>query len=55
LHSLAPAAATELLTEVTAEIKPATAFVGSFGTVMLVHAGPGVVGLAWWWDDPVQV
>jgi DegV family protein with EDD domain len=54
LHSLAPEQAEELLAGVRAELEPATAFVGTFGTVMLVHTGPGVVGLAWWWDDPDQ-
>lgn len=55
LHSLAAVAAEYLLGEVRDEFEPATTFVGSFGSVMLVHAGPGVVGLAWWWEDPVQV
>ena len=36
--------------EVNEEIEPATAFVGSFGTVMVVHTGPGLVGLAWRWE-----
>ena len=54
LHSLAANAADKLLAGVRAEVEPAEAFVGSFGTVMLVHAGPGVAGLAWWWDGPDQ-
>lgn len=54
LHSLAPAAADRLLADVRTGIEPALAFVGSFGSVMLVHAGPGVVGLAWWWKDAAQ-
>ena len=33
-----------------AECEPATAFLGTFGTVMLVHTGPGLVGLAWRWE-----
>ncbi len=52
LHSLAESAADALLADVRAAIEPVEAFVGSFGTAMLVHAGPGVAGLAWWWDDP---
>ena len=53
LHSLVPAAAEHVLADLRRDIEPATAFVGSFGSVMLVHAGPGVAGLAWWWaDDP---
>ncbi len=54
LHSLAPQAAEELLAAVAGRIEPATAFVGSFGTGMFIHTGPGVVGLAWWWDDPEE-
>ena len=34
---------------VRAEVEPATAFSASFGTVMVVHTGPGLAGLAWWW------
>jgi len=51
LHALAPASATELLTRVTAEVEPEESFVGEFGPVMVVHTGPGLSGLAWWWDD----
>jgi DegV family protein with EDD domain len=52
LHSLAPAAAERLLADVRTAVEPATAFVGSFGSVILVHTGPGLAGLAWWWADP---
>lgn len=50
LHALAPDAARKLLDRVEAEVTPETAFVGEFGSVMVVHTGPGLVGLAWWWD-----
>lgn len=30
----------------------ATALVTGFGPGMVAHTGPGVVGLAWWWEDP---
>ena len=30
---------------------PATSFVGQFGTVMIAHTGPGLAGLAWWWES----
>ena len=50
LHSLAEEAAGQLLAAVCEETPPHTAFVGPFGTGMLVHSGPGVVGLAWWWQ-----
>jgi DegV family protein with EDD domain len=50
LHALAPHRAEELLAAVSAEVAPATAFVGEFSPAMVVHAGPGLVGLAWWWE-----
>jgi DegV family protein with EDD domain len=49
LHALNPAGAAFLLDAVRAEVEPATAFVGTFGPVMVAHTGPGVTGLAWWW------
>lgn len=50
LHALAPAGAETLLERVRSEVEPATAFSGPFGTVMVVHTGPGLVGLAWRWE-----
>lgn len=50
LHAAAPEAAARLLEEVEAHAEPANAFVGTFGPVMVVHTGPGLVGLAWWWE-----
>jgi DegV family protein with EDD domain len=50
LHAQAEAEAQELLDAVRQEVEPATAFLGTFGTVMLVHTGPGLVGLAWRWE-----
>jgi DegV family protein with EDD domain len=50
LHALAPERAVELLEAVCDEVEPATAFVGEFSPAMVVHAGPGLVGLAWWWE-----
>ena len=50
LHALAPDGARLLLDRVEAEVTPETAFIGEFGSVMVVHTGPGLVGLAWWWD-----
>jgi len=52
LHAQAEASANELLARVRAEVDPATAFVGPFGSVMVVHTGPGLVGLAWRWEPP---
>jgi DegV family protein with EDD domain len=51
MHAAEPAVAEELLAEVRRRCEPATAFVGSFSPVMVAHTGPGLVGLAWWWDD----
>jgi DegV family protein with EDD domain len=50
LHALAVDVAHDLLARVTAGETPATAFVGEFGPVMVVHTGPGLAGLAWWWE-----
>jgi DegV family protein with EDD domain len=52
LHALDPAGAAWLLDQVSAEVRPATALVGTFGPVMVAHTGPGVTGLAWWWEEP---
>jgi DegV family protein with EDD domain len=49
-HALRPEAADELLHSVERAITPASAFVGEFGSVMVAHTGPGLVGLAWWWE-----
>lgn len=50
LHAAAPDPAARLLERVEAHRAPATAFMGEFGPVMVVHTGPGLVGLAWWWE-----
>ncbi|MBM3675499.1 MAG: hypothetical protein FJW88_11250 [Actinobacteria bacterium] len=41
----------DLLARVEREVTPLRAFVGQFGSVKVAHTGPGLVGLAWWWDD----
>ncbi|MEZ5169120.1 MAG: DegV family protein [Acidimicrobiia bacterium] len=53
MHALARPVAEELLDRVTADIQPADAFIGEFGSVMVVHTGPGLAGLAWWWEPGV--
>jgi DegV family protein with EDD domain len=53
LHALAPEAAARLLERVEAEVTPTTKFIGEFGSVMVVHTGPGLYGLAWWWE-PIE-
>ncbi|MCZ7527130.1 MAG: DegV family protein [Acidimicrobiia bacterium] len=50
LHAMAPEPARRLLEKVTEAAEPDTAFLGEFGSVMVVHTGPGLVGLAWRWD-----
>jgi DegV family protein with EDD domain len=49
LHAEAERDAQLLLKRVLAHHRPATAFLGPFGSVMVVHTGPGLVGLAWRW------
>jgi DegV family protein with EDD domain len=51
LHALQPEVAEELLRQVRSYVEPTTAFVGSFSPVMVAHTGPGLAGLAWWWED----
>lgn len=48
LHSMDEAVAKALLDDVYRRVEPASAFVGSFSSVMLAHTGPGLAGLAWW-------
>jgi DegV family protein with EDD domain len=55
LHAQAEDDARELLDRVRREVEPVTAFVAPFGRVMLVHTGPGLVGLAWRWEHPSEL
>lgn len=50
LHALARPVAETLLDRL-ADQQPVEAFVGAFGPVMVVHTGPGLTGIAWWWDE----
>jgi DegV family protein with EDD domain len=54
LHALRGDDAAALLDKVRAEVEPVTALVGTFGPVMVAHTGPGVIGLAWWWELRAQ-
>ena len=54
LHALGNEEAARLLEAVRSEVSPATEFMGYFGTVMVVHSGPGLTGIAWWWDERIQ-
>lgn len=49
-HSMDPEPAEHMLKQVTSTIEPGEAFVGEFGPAMVTHAGPGVVGMSWWWE-----
>ena len=52
LHALAPATSPTTCSPASRRTDdPATAFVGEFGPVMVVHTGPGLAGLAWWWEQ----
>jgi DegV family protein with EDD domain len=53
LHAEAEEDAKRLLKQVTTEVEPETSFVAPFNSVMVVHTGLGLVGLAWSWDDPI--
>jgi DegV family protein with EDD domain len=52
LHANAPTDAQRLLDRVREQAEAKTSFLGEFGTVMVAHTGPGLVGLAWRWDVP---
>ena len=51
LHALALPAAQALRAQIEQDFAPATSFIGEFGPVMVVHTGPGLSGLAWWWEE----
>jgi hypothetical protein len=48
---MAPEVAEELLRDATAGLEVALSFVAEFDAVMVAHTGPGLAGLAWWWED----
>jgi len=50
LHAEAEEDASRLLKQIEAEVEPVTSFVAPFNSVMVVHTGLGLVGLAWWWE-----
>lgn len=53
MHSLLGTSHAEsLLATVRDEVSPATSFLSGFGTSLVAHTGPGLVGLAWYWDPP---
>jgi DegV family protein with EDD domain len=52
LHAQDQTDAEQLLDAVRAQAEPVTSFIGAFSPVMVVHTGPGLAGLAWWWEEP---
>jgi DegV family protein with EDD domain len=55
LHAAADADAEALVKRVRDELtpdSPATELILEFSPVMVAHTGPGLVGLAWWWQRP---
>jgi len=53
MHSLGADDARALLDRIRSEIRPATSFLSGFGNTLVAHTGPGLVGLAWWWERPL--
>ena len=52
MHASAPTAAALLASRIGASFPSAEVRVTRFSPVMVAHTGPGLVGAAWWWDDP---
>jgi DegV family protein with EDD domain len=52
MHASDPNGAEALRTAVCEEVQPASLWTGSFSPVMVAHTGPGLIGLAWWWERP---
>ncbi|HET9731867.1 MAG TPA: DegV family protein [Acidimicrobiales bacterium] len=50
MHGVDSGDAERLLQRVADEAEPATAFLSGFGTTMVAHTGPSLVGLSWWWE-----
>ena len=50
MHSLGTDDARRLLEAVRSEVEPASSLLSGFGTALVAHTGPGLVGLAWWWE-----
>ncbi|MHB1854789.1 MAG: DegV family protein [Acidimicrobiales bacterium] len=52
MYSLDAADAADLLAAVEAEVHPVQSFLSGFGTALVAHTGPSLVGLAWHWVVP---
>ncbi|MGH9212540.1 MAG: DegV family protein [Acidimicrobiales bacterium] len=55
LHAMAPNRAAELLRQVADTDDEVHSFVAVSSTVMVAHTGPGLAGLAWWWESPATL
>ncbi len=53
LHALAGSVA-ESLRDRLVDLGAEAVLVGGFGPVMVVHTGPGLAGIAWWWEPPAD-
>jgi DegV family protein with EDD domain len=51
LHALEPEVATRLEGRLRRLAPHGDIFIAPFSAVMVTHTGPGLVGVAWWWDD----
>lgn len=51
LHARCPDLAEGLCERVVAGAPDAVTFLAPFSPVMVAHTGPGLLGVAWWWDD----
>lgn len=54
LHGPDPGEATQLLNSLREEMEPATALLAPFSSVLVIHTGPDLVGLAWWWEESAE-
>jgi DegV family protein with EDD domain len=52
LHCFSRQRADQIVVAVSAHSSLEECFIGQFSPVMVAHTGPGVWGMAWWWEDP---
>lgn len=55
LHASAHNEASALAGRLCSAVEGAEAFVAPFSSVMLAHTGPGLVGVAWWWEPASEL
>jgi fatty acid-binding protein DegV len=54
MHAGAPERAHLLASMLQARTEVATLLVEQFGAGMVAHTGPGLLGLAWWWEPALR-